>query len=124
MRSPLPASAKTRCISDSIGSNERVILYDDDGIFVHGKTGTVITDKRTLLVEKKKITNIPHSDIPYLLFEFSMGIPAVKLGELFANNIGIFNSHYDMQGTAAALICAMSFEGTPARPKLRLLSKR
>ena len=107
-------------IAGSIDPDERVILYDDDGIFVHGKTGTVITDKRTLLVEKKKITNIPHSDIPYLLFEYSMGLPAVKLGEKYANNIGIFNSHFDLQGTAAALICALSFEKNPGRPKIRL----
>lgn len=110
-------------IGGSIQPDERIILYDDDGIFVHGKTGTVITDKRTLLVEKKKITNIPHSGIPYLLFEYSVGLPGIKLGEQYANNIGIFNSHFDLQGTAAALICAFCFEENPTRPKIRLLSK-
>lgn len=107
-------------IAGSIDPDERVILYDDDGLFIHGKTGTVITDKRTLLVEKKKITNIPHSGIPYLLFEYSVGLPGIKLGEKYANNIGIFNSHFDLQGTAAALICALSFEREPKRPKIRL----
>ena len=110
-------------ISGILQPDERIILYDDDGIFVHGKGGTVITNKRTLLVEKKKITNIPHSGIPYILFEYSMGLPAAKLGEKYANNIGIFNSHFDLQGTAAALICALSFEEKPDRPKIRLLSK-
>jgi len=110
-------------ISGSMQPGERVILYDDDGLFIHGKTGTVITDKRTLLVAKKKITNIPHSGIPYLLFEYSVGLPGIKLGEQYANNIGIFNSHFDLQGTAAALICAFCFEENPTRPKIRLLSK-
>jgi len=110
-------------ISDHIKLNERIILYDDNGIFVHGKTGTVITDKRTLLVEKKNVINIPHSNIPYLLFEYSVGLPGIKLGEQYANNIGIFNSHFDLQGTAAALICALSFGENPERPKIRLLSK-
>ena len=51
-------------IAGYLQPDERVILYDDNGLFIHGKTGTVITDKRTLLVEKKKVTNIPHSGIP------------------------------------------------------------
>ena len=110
-------------IAGYLQPDERVILYDDNGLFIHGKTGTVITDKRTLLVEKKKVTNIPHSGIPYLLFEYSVGLPGVKLGEQYANSIGIFNSHFDLQGTAAALICALSFGDDPERPKIRLLSK-
>ena len=110
-------------IAGYLQPDERVILYDDNGLFIHGKTGTVITDKRTLLVEKKKVTNIPHSGIPYLLFEYSVGLPGVKLGEQYANSIGIFNSHFDLQGTAAALICALSFGDNPERPKIRLLSK-
>jgi LEA14-like dessication related protein len=110
-------------IAGYLQPDERVILYDDNGLFIHGKTGTVITDKRTLLVEKKKVTNIHHSGIPYLLFEFSLGLPGVKLGEQYANSIGIFNSHFDLQGTAAALICALSFGDDPERPKIRLLSK-
>ncbi len=110
-------------IAGYLQPDERVILYDDNGLFIHGKTGTVITDKRTLLVEKKKDTNIPHSGIPYLLFEYSVGLPGVKLGEQYANSIGIFNSHFDLQGTAAALICALSFGDDPERPKIRLLSK-
>ena len=107
-------------IAGAIDPDERIILYDDDGLFIHGKTGTVITDKRTLLIEKKKITNIPHLGIPYILFEYSIGLPGIKLGEKYANNIGIFNSHFDLQGTAAALICALSFEKDPNRPKIRL----
>ena len=110
-------------IAGYLQPDERVILYDDNGLFIHGKTGTVITDKRTLLVEKKNVTNIPHSGIPYLLFEYSVGLPGVKLGEQYANSIGIFNSHFDLQGTAAALICALSFGDNPERPKIRLLSK-
>lgn len=109
-------------IAGTIDPDERIIIYDDDGLFTHGKTGTVITDKRTLLIEKRKITNIPHTGIPYLLFEYSVGLPGVKLGEKHANNIGIFNSHFDLQGTAAALICALSFEKEPNRPKIRLIT--
>ena len=99
---------------------ERIILYSDDGIFAHGKTGVAITDKRTCFIEKRNIRHIMHANVPYLLFGYSIGLPEVKLGEQYANNIGIFNSHFDMQGTAAALICALAFEGKPDRPKIRL----
>ena len=110
-------------IAEYLTPGEKIILYDDDGIFAHGKTGVVITDKRTLKIEKKNITDIPHAGIPYLLFDYSFGVPGVKLGEKYSNSIGIFNSHFDLQGTAAALICAYSFEADPDRPKMRLLSE-
>ena len=110
-------------IAGNLKPGERIILYDDDGLFVHGKTGVVITDQRTLKIEKKDITDIPHKGVPYLLFEYSFGVPGVKLGEKYSNNVGIFNSHYELQGTVAALICAYSFENNPDRPKMRLLSE-
>lgn len=112
-----------RRIEGNLTSGERIILYDDDGLFIHGKTGVVITDKRTLKIEKKDVIDIPHKSIPYLLFEYSFGVPGIKLGEKYSNSIGIFNSHYELQGTVAALICAYSFEANPDRPKIRLLSE-
>ncbi len=109
-------------IAGKLTSDERIILYDDDGLFIHGKTGVVITNKRTLIVEKKNIIDLPHRSVPYLYFEFSFGVPGIKLGDENVNNIGIFNSHFDLEGTVAALICAFSFEENPKRPKIRLLS--
>ncbi len=102
--------------------DERIILYNDDGIFVRGKTGRVITNKRTFFVEKKSFKDIMHTAVPYLYFGYSVGLPEIKLGEQYANNIGIFNSHFDLMGVAAALICTMSFEQKPDRPKIRLTS--
>ena len=112
-----------RRIAGNLTSGERIILYDDDGIFARGKTGVVITDKRTLKIEKKNVIDVPHANIPFLLFDYSFGVPGVKLGEKYSNSIGIFNSHFDLQGTVAALICAYSFEADPNRPKMRLLSE-
>lgn len=109
-------------ISPMLEPGERVVLFSDSGVFIHGKTGTVITDRRTLFVEKKTITDIKHSVIPYIFFEYSMGLPTIKLGEQYANSIGIFSSHYDLQGTAAALLCFYSFENDRSRPKIRLTS--
>ena len=109
-------------LSGSMAPDERIILYNDDGIFVRGKTGVVITNKRTLFVEKKNFKEIMHVNIPYLLFGYSVGLPELKLGEQYANNIGIFNSHFELMGIAAALICMLGFEQKPDRPKIRLTS--
>ena len=109
-------------LSGSMLPDEHIILYNDDGIFARGKTGVVITNKRTFFVEKKTFKNIQHVAVPYLLFGYSVGLPEIKLGEKYANNIGIFNSHFDLMGTAAALICALGFEQRPDRPKIRLMS--
>ena len=109
-------------ISSRLDPDEKIILYDDNGLFVHGKTGTVITTKRTFLIEKKTVKEIMHTAVPYLFFEYSLGLPGVKLGEQYANSIGIFNSHFDLQGTAAARICFLSFEFNRSRPKIRLTS--
>ena len=98
------------------------LIVNDDGIFAHGKTGVVITNKRTFFVEKKSFKEIQHTAVPYLLFGYSVGLPEIKLGEQYANNIGIFNSHFELMGVAAALICTLAFEQKPDRPKIRLTS--
>ena len=109
-------------ISSRLDPDEKIILYDDSGLFVHGKIGTVLTNKRTFLIEKKTVKEIMHVTVPYIHFEYSVGLPGVKLGEQYSNSIGIFNSHFDLQGTVAALICFYSFELNRSRPKIRLTS--
>ena len=99
---------------------ERIIIYNDDGIFVRGKTGTLVTTRRTFFVEKKTHKEIMHTAIPYINFGYSVGLPDVKLGEKYANNIGTFNSHFDLMGSMAALIVKLAFEQKPDRPKIRL----
>ena len=109
-------------LSGSMMPDERIICYNDDGIFVRGKTGVVITNKRTFFVEKKTFKEIMHFAVPYLRFGYSVGLPELKLGEQYSNNISSFNSHFDLQGTVAALVCALGFEQRPERPKIRLIS--
>lgn len=106
--------------SGSFLPGERVIIYNDDGIFVHGKTGTLVTTKRTFFIEKKAHKEIMHTAIPYINFGYSVGLPDLKLGEKYAHNIGSFNSHYDLMGSVAALIVMLAFEQKPDRPKIRL----
>ena len=107
-------------LSPCFQADERIIIYYDDGIFAHGKTGVVITNKRTFFVEKKVYTEIMHVSIPYIQFGFSTGLTTVKLGDRYVNDISAFNSHFDLQGAALSLICMFSFEQRPDRPKIRL----
>ena len=65
---------------------------------------------------------ICYTAVPYLLFGYSLGLPEIKLGETYANNISTFTSHFDLMGTVAALICMLAFEQKPDRPKIRLTS--
>lgn len=109
-------------LSGTFAPDEHIILYNDDGIFVHGKTGVVLTNKRTFFVEKKSYKEISHVTVPYILFGYSVGLPEIKLGEQYAHNISTFNSHYELMGTVAALICVYAFEQRPDRPKIKLTS--
>ena len=109
-------------LSGNLDADERVILYYDDGLFIHGKTGMVLTNKNTMYITKKNIKKVPHATVPYLFFEYSMGLPGIKIGDQYENNIGTFSSHYDLQGAVAALICFFSFENNPDRPRLKLTS--
>jgi len=109
-------------VAGKMAPDEQIICYNDDGIFVHGKTGVVITSKRTLFVEKKNIKEMMHTLVPYILFGCSLGLPELKLGEQYANNISSFNSHFDLMGTVGALIATLAFEQKPDRPKIKLTS--
>ena len=101
---------------------EEILLYYDNGIFFHGKAGIVITDKHALFVENKKITAVEFTKIPYLYFGYSVGLPEIKLGERYLNNIQKLGSSCELMGAAAAFICFRAFEIAPDRPKLKLTS--
>ena len=103
--------------------DERVILFYDDGVLIHGKTGILITNKRTFFVERKAFKDVKHVTIPYIDISCSMGYPIVRLGDKYTNDIGGgsgFISHFDLEGAVTALICAFAFEERPDRPKIRL----
>ena len=111
-------------ISPEFMPGERVIFFYDDGVFIHGKTGVVITDKRTYFVELMNVTSVEHATIPFIDISFSSGYPYVHLGDKHGKEIGGYsgyNSHFDLVGAAMALICAFAFEQRPDRPKIRLV---
>lgn len=111
-------------ISPRFEPGERVVFYYDDGVLSLGKTGIVITDKRTFFVERKTIREVMHVSVPFITISTSLGYPCVHLGDKHANDIGGYSgyaSHFDLLGAAMALICAFAFEQRPDRPKIRLV---
>ena len=87
---------------------ERIVLYYDDGILIHGKTGIVVTDKRTFFVEMTFVVERDGSIAnPRVLRDIGGGCALV--------------SHFDLVGALMALICAFAFEERPDRPKIKLV---
>lgn len=110
-------------IASHIEPGERITLYHDDGIFIHGKTGIVLTNKRAIYIESKNIKTVEYTKIPFFYFGYSMGLPEFKLGERYANNVPRpVHTSYDVTGALGALICFFSFENDPNRPKIKLES--
>ena len=101
-------------------SGEHIVLYYDDGIFVHGKTGFILTDKRAFFIEKKNIKDVAFANLPFILFDYSFGLPQFKLGDKYMNNIPAMGTDYELQGACAAYICHRCFEDNPDRPKIKL----
>ncbi len=113
-----------RRLMPSFLPGERVVLFYDDGVLIHGKTGIVITNKRTFFVERKAFRDVKHVSIPYIEISYSLGFPRVRLGDKYTNDIGGgsgFISHFELEGAVMALICAFAFEERPDRPKIRLV---
>ncbi len=101
--------------------DEHIVLYYDDGIFLRGKTGFILTNKRALFVEKKNIKEMAFINIPFILIEYSFGLPQYRLGDKYMNNVPAMGTNYELQGTAAAYICHCCFREDPNRPKIRLI---
>ena len=101
--------------------DERIILYADNGIFVHGKAGTVITNQRTLFVEKNFLGEVKHATLPFLLVGKSLGTPHFRLGDRSMNTLTVLGGSKELQGAVAALICMLSFEADPDRDNIRLV---
>ena len=105
-------------ISGVMDSDERVIAYGNKGIFSKGKEYFVITNKRSIFVEKKKISNVLHTDVDSMII--------ADCGNCTLNgdySKGIINLDHTgaFQGALLALICVLSFEADPERSKIRIV---
>ena len=99
-------------------SDERVIVYGNKGILSRGKEYFIVTDRRSVFVEKKRIKMVLHSDIDSLMIE---GCGNCYLNGDYEKGFVNFDAKGTFQGAVIALICMLSFEAQPDRDRIRIL---
>ena len=105
-------------IASLIEPNEHIIVYGDDGIFSRGKEFFVITDKRSIFVNGKKINAVQHNEVSVIRMNPNGGYPRWLLnnrGEFAITGVG---TKYRLQGAIAALICLYSWKSRKEKIKL------
>jgi len=105
--------AKCRSYLDA---NETPVLYVDLGILSKGKSGMLITGKRTLIKEWALI-NLPHDEIDFMSFDMKTKTPGITLnGKASVSVYGIGSEK--LEGAITALIAALAFEKSPGRKRI------
>ena len=99
-------------------SGERIIAYGNKGIFSKGKEYFVITDKRSIFVNKKKVEEVLHTDLESLKIE---PCGNCYLNEDYDRGIINLDGNGKFQGALLALICMLSLEADPDRGRTRSL---
>ncbi|WP_044973776.1 hypothetical protein [Ruminococcus sp. HUN007] len=105
-------------INEVMEPGERVIVYGNKGIFSKGKEYFVITDKRSIFVEKKNISQVLHTDIDSLKIA---DCGNCNLNGDYSKGIVNLDGTGTFQGALLALICVLSFEADMERAKIRLV---
>lgn len=105
-------------ISKLLEPDEHIIVYADDGLIFRGKEFYVITDKRSIFVNGKKINAIPHSEVAVIRIKPNDGYPRLLLNNRDELSISGIGTKFKLQGAVAALICLYSFEARNVKIKL------
>jgi len=106
-------------ISEFMEVGEHIIVYGDDGLFSRGKCFFVITDKRSIFAEGKKIVSVLHRDVTAMRLAPNGGYPRWMVNNQDAQYISGIGAKHRLQGAAAALICL--YAGAQNSGKIRLL---
>lgn len=105
-------------ISEVMEQGERVIVYGNKGILSKGKEYYVVTDKRCIFVDKKKVKQVLHTDIDTIsLTEYANFIINGDYDKAFYN----VSTKGILQGALIALIVMLSFEADNDREKIRIV---
>ena len=105
-------------LEKTIDVNERVIVYGNKGIFSKGKEYFIVTDRRSIFVNKKNVKTVPHTDIDSLKIE---ACGNCCLNEDYEKSIINLDGKGTFQGAILALICMLSFEMQPDRGRIRII---
>lgn len=100
---------------------ERVLVYGDNGIFARGKDCFLVTDKRSIFVQKKKIRTVRHDEIDSIRFNCDTSYPGWWLNNDMDTNITPVGNKFKLQGAIVAMICMLAKEGNPGYQRIRLM---
>jgi len=104
-------------IQSVLDPDERVIVYQNKGIFSKGKEFCVVTDQRCVFAAKNKVKDVLHTDIESLKIEDS---PNVYLNGNYDQGIINLDANGKFQGALIAYICMRSFEEDPDRDRIEI----
>ena len=108
-------------IAELIEPGERIIVYGDDGILSRGKEFFVITDKRSIFVNRKKTGAVLHREISAMRLNPNGGYPRWLLNNQDSFAVTGIGNKYRLQGAIAALICLFAAERRGGKEKTKLL---
>jgi hypothetical protein len=108
-------------IAELIEPGERIIVYGDDGILSRGKEFFVITDKRSIFVNRKKTGAVLHREISAMRLNPNGGYSRWLLNNQDSFAVTGIGNKYRLQGSIAALICLFAAEQRGGKEKTKLL---
>lgn len=96
---------------------ERVIVYGNKGIFSKGKEYFVITDKRSIFVNNKKVKDVLHTDLD----SFTLAdCGNCTINSDYDKNIISLDGNGRFQGALLAMMCMIAFEENEDREKIQI----
>jgi hypothetical protein len=108
-------------ISGELDGGESIIVYGDQAIFVRGKEFYVITDKRSIFVNGKRIETIKHSDVNAMRLNPNGGYPRWEVNNRSFCYLSGIGTKYKLQGAVAAAICLLRFEQGDRGERIKLM---
>ena len=105
-------------LEEVIDSDERVIVYGNKGILSKGKEYFMVTDRRSIFVKKKSIKTVLHTEVDSLIIQ---GCGNCYLNGDYEKGFVNLDAKGTFQGAMIALICMLSFEAQPDRPRIRII---
>ncbi len=104
-------------VGTQLQPGEEIILYVDDGVFIKGKAGFLITNYRTFFSNKRWKAVSWHKEI----FIIEVSGAFWELNTMIDTSLDSIGASNELQGACAALICKMCFEQDPEHDPIRLI---
>ncbi len=108
-------------IKSELTTDERIIVYSDQGIISKGKEFTVVTNRRFLFFTKKKCTTASFEDISTLRLSDSGDLAAWYINSDLDKRIPSMEVSGQLTGAVIAFACLYAFERDPGRDRIRLI---